>query len=72
MLEPGRGGGGGGALLNWIGGAAWGGGSKPDPVIMRTGHEKYSLSQYTLLKTFKCIPCCNIVLLGYTLSDWGC
>ena len=48
------------------------GGSKPDPVILRSAHEKYTLSQYTLLKTFKCIPCCNIVLLGYTLSDWGC
>ena len=37
-----RGGGGGG------GGAA--GGRKPDPVVMRSVHKKYTLSQYTLLK----------------------
>ena len=33
------------------------GGSKPDPVILRSAHEKDTQSYYTLLKTFKCIPC---------------
>ena len=45
----GRGGGGGAA-----------GGRKPDPVAMRSVHKKYTLSQYTLLKMFICIPCRNI------------
>ena len=40
------------------GGAA--GGRKPDPVAMRSVHKKYTLSQYTLLKMFICIPCRNI------------
>ena len=47
---------GGTRLLNWIGGCRWGGGgggSKPDPVIMRSAHEKYTLSQYTLLKNIQ-------------------
>ena len=34
-----------------------GGGWKPDPVSNRSAHKKYTLSQYTLLKTFICIPC---------------
>ena len=60
-------------LLNWIGGCRWGGGGvKTWPCHIALAHAKYTLSQYTLLKTFKCIPCCNIVLLVYTLSDWGC
>ena len=33
----------------WGGG---GGGWKPDPVSNRSAHKKYTLSQYTLLKTF--------------------
>ena len=63
-----RGGGGGYSTFNWVGGAAGGGGgggSKPDPVSNRLAHKKYTLSQYTLLKTFICIPCCNIAHLGY-------
>ena len=44
------------------------GGPEPDPVILRSAHEKSTLSYCTLLKTFKCIPCCNIAHLGYTLS----
>ena len=55
------GGGGGHSPLKWVGGAA--GGSKPDPVTNRSVHTKYTLSQYTLLKTSICIPCCNIAHL---------
>ena len=57
---------GGTRLLKWIGGAA--GGPEPDPVILRSAHKKSTLSYCTLLKTFKCIPCCNIAHLEYTLS----
>ena len=53
-----RGGGGGHSTFMWTGGAA--GGRKPDPVAMRSVHKKYTLSQYTLLKMFICIPCRNI------------
>ena len=35
----------------------WVGGENPDPVSNRSAHKRYSLSQYTLLKTFICIPC---------------
>ena len=77
------GGGGGHSPLKWEGGCRWGaltsqvgrgccagggGGSKPDPVSNRSADRKYTLSQYTLLKTFIYIPCCNISHLGYTLS----
>ena len=48
-------GGGGHSNFIWTGGAA--GGWKPDPVSNRSTHKKYTLSQYTLLKTFICIPC---------------
>ena len=35
-----------------------GGGVKPDPVSNRSAHKKYTLSQYTLLKTFIImLPC---------------
>ena len=54
------------------------GGPEPDPVILRSAHEKSTLSYSTLLKTFKCIPCCNIGNLLHTSdipcqcqSDWG-
>ena len=65
---PGGGGGGGYSTFNWVGECRGGGGLKPDPVSNRSAHKKYTLSQYTLLKTFIRIPCCNIAHLGYTLS----
>ena len=57
---PGGGGGGGWhSTFMWTGGGCrWG--RKPDPVAMRSVHKKYTLSQYTLLKNFICIPCRNI------------
>ena len=56
--------GGGGALTSQLGRGGAAGGSKPDPVTNRSAHKKYTLSQYTLLKTFICIPCWNIAHLG--------
>ena len=53
-----RGGGGGALDFDVDGGCRWG--RKPDPVAMRSVHQKYFLSQYTLLKMFICIPCRNI------------
>ena len=45
--------GGGGALTSQLGrGCRWGMGWKPDPVSNRSAHQKYTLSQYTLLKNF--------------------
>ena len=63
VLVPG-GGGGKGALTAQLG-RGWG--WKPDPVSNRSAHKNYTLSQYTLLKTCICIPCCNIAHLGRTL-----
>ena len=34
-------------------GVPLGGGSKPDPVILRSAQEKYTLSYYTLLKNIQ-------------------
>ena len=51
---------GGGALDSHLDGGGvplGGGGWKPEPVSNRSAHQKYTLSQYTLLKTFICIPC---------------
>ena len=60
-LNPGPGGGGHlhrtvTGTCRWWGGGG-GGGWKPDPVSNRSVHKKYTLSQYTLLKPFICIPC---------------
>ena len=61
-----RGGGGGGVLNSQLGwGCRWGGGSKSDPVPNRSAHTKNTPCHNTLLKTFICIPCCNIAHLGY-------
>ena len=60
-------GGGGTRLLNWIGGCRWGGGGCHNALGARKIHP---VTIYLI--TFKCIPCCNIAHLGYTLSDWGC
>ena len=57
-VVPPRGGGGGHSPLKWVGGAA--GGFKTWPCHKPLGTQKYTLSQYTLLKTFICIPCRNI------------
>ena len=71
---PGPGGGGGGTrLLNWIGGAAVGGGVKTWPCHNALGARKIHPVTIYLTKNIQMhIPCCNIAHLGYTLSDWGC
>ena len=66
ITTRGGGGGGGGTRLSNGRGVPLGG-WKPDPVLNRSAHEKYSftLSYYTLQKMFICIPCFNIAHLGY-------
>ena len=64
-LPPIPGGGGGTQVSTARGAAGGGGGSNPDPVSNRSARKKYTLLQYTLLKTFICIPCCNIAHFGY-------
>ena len=62
--------GGGGALTSQLGiGAGVPLGFKTWPCLKPLGAQKmHPASQYTLLKTFIRIPCCNIAHLGYTLS----
>ena len=68
--QPGGGGGGRTRLLNWIGGCRWRGQNLTLSYCAR--RTKLHPVIIYLTKYIKCIPCCNIVLLGYTLSDWGC
>ena len=60
--------GGGGALTSQLGRECrWG---IQNLTLSQTARrtQKYTLSQYTLLKTFISIPCCNITHIGNTLS----
>ena len=67
-----RGGGGGHSTFIWTGGAA--GGRKPDPVTNHSSRQKYTLSQYTLLKLSYAYPVLvrtgSLFCKKYTLSQY--
>ena len=72
VTEPGGGGGGHSTsqLRPWC---RWGGGGvKTWPCHYRARKIHPVIIYLTRNIQMHSLPCCNIVLLGYTLSDWGC